>query len=89
MKRGSAHGGRRVREQPWMRHGSDQMTTLILAHKDDNAIFEPNELVVRCALVNMLYCTDVCCEWVSCLHTPSISWNSLQETESTTGSQVM
>ena len=25
---------------------------------------------VRSALVNKLYCTDVYCEWVSCLHTP-------------------
>ena len=23
---------------------------------------------MRSALVNRLYCTDVCCEWVSCLH---------------------
>ena len=34
------------------------MTTLDLAHKDD-------ALVVRCALVNKLYCTNVSCEWVS------------------------
>ena len=47
---GSAPGGRRVREQPWMRHGSHQMTTLVLVHKDDNAILEPCASVVRCAL---------------------------------------
>ena len=35
--------------------------------KDDNAILEPSALCVRSALVNRLYCTDVCCEWVSCL----------------------
>ena len=44
---------------------------------------------VRSALVNRLYCTDVHCEWVSCLHTPSIFWNCFQETEVTTISQMM
>ena len=53
-----------------MRHGSHQMTTLILAHKDDNAILEPSALCVFSALVNNLYCTDMYCEWVSCLHSP-------------------
>ena len=57
-----------MREQPRMRHGLHQMTTLILAHKDDIAILEPSASVVRCALVNKLYYTDVSCEWVSCLH---------------------
>ena len=65
------------------------MTTLILAHKDDNAILEPSALVVRSALVNRLYCTNVSCEWVSCLHSPSIFWNSFQETEITTIYQMM
>ena len=51
--------------------------------------FEPSALVVRCALVNKLYHTNVSCEWVSCLHTPSIVWNSLQETEVTTISQML
>ena len=46
-----------------MRYGSHQMTTLILEHKDDNAILEPSALVVRCALVNKLYYTNVSCEW--------------------------
>ena len=54
-----------------MRHGSHKMTTLILANKDDNAILEPSAPVVRCALVNKLYCTNVSCEWVSCLHPES------------------
>ena len=40
------------------------MTTLLLAHKDDNAILEPSALCARSALVNKLYCTDVSCEWV-------------------------
>ena len=44
---------------------------------------------VRSALVNKLYCTDVCYEWVSCLHSASIFWNSFQETEITTISQMM
>ena len=55
-------------EQPWMRLGSHQVTTLILAHKDDNAILEPSALCVRSALVNKLYYTDVYCDRVSCLH---------------------
>ena len=88
-RRGSAHGGRRVREQPWMRHGSHQMTTLVLANKDDTAILEPSALVVRCALVNKLYYRNVACEWVSCLHSPSIFWNSFQETEISTIYQMM
>ena len=88
-RRGSTHGGRRVREQPRMRHGSHKMTTLILAHKDDNAILEPSALVVRCELVNKLYHSNVSCESVSCLHTPSIFWNSFQETEITTIYQMM
>ena len=54
-----------MREQPWIRHVSHQMTTLVLAHKDDNAILEPCALVARSAPVNKLYCTDVSCEWVS------------------------
>ena len=33
--------------------------------------------------------TDVYCEWVSCPHSPSIFWNSFQETEITTISQMM
>ena len=65
------------------------MTTLILAHKDDHAMLEPSALVVRCALVNELYYTNVSCEWVSCPHTPSIFWNSFQETEITTIYQMM
>ena len=39
--------------------------------------------------MNKLYCTDACCESVSCLHLPSIFWNSFQETETTTISQMM
>ena len=56
-----------MRDQPRMRHGSHQLTTLILAHKDDHAILEPSASVVRCALVHKLCCTNVSCEWVSCL----------------------
>ena len=78
-----------MREQPWVRHVSHQMTTLVLAHKDDNAILEPSALVVRCALVNKLHFRNVSCEWVSCVHTPSIFWHSFQETEITTISQMM
>ena len=66
-----AHGERQVR-QPRMRHGSHQVTKLILAHKDDNAILEPSAPVVGCALVNKLYYTNVSCEWVSCLHPESL-----------------
>ena len=56
------------------------MITLILAHRDDDAILEPSALAVRSALVNKLYNTNVSCEWVSCLHTPSIFWNFFHET---------
>ena len=46
---------------------------------------------INCAFlaVNTLYCTNVSCEWVSCLHSPSIFWNSFQETETTTIYQMM
>ena len=44
---------------------------------------------MRSALVNKLYCTSVYCEWVSCLHAPSIFRNSFQETEITTMSHMM
>ena len=33
-KRESAHGGRRVRVQPWTRHVTNQMTKLVLGHKE-------------------------------------------------------
>ena len=39
--------------------------------------------------MNKLYCTDVYCEWVHVYLTPSIFWNSFQETEITTISQMM
>ena len=49
------------------------MTDSFQAHKDDNAIIElcwplSQARDVRSALVNKLYCTDVYCEWMSCLH---------------------
>ena len=51
----------------WDNQGWDMEHTRWLdsfqAHKDDNAILEPSALRVRSALVNKLYCTDVCCEW--------------------------
>ena len=61
----------------------------LFRHKDDNAILESCALVVRSSVVNKLYYTDVSCEWVSCLHTPSIFWHSFQETEITTMSHMM
>ena len=55
----------------WGNQGWDMKHTRWLnsfqAHKDDNAVLEPSALCVRSALVNKLYCTDVYCEWVSCL----------------------
>ena len=54
-----------MREQPWMRHVTHQMTRLF-SDTDDNANLEPSASVVRCALVNNLYYTNVSCEWVSC-----------------------
>ena len=46
---------------------------------------------INCAVraVNKQYYTTVSCEWVSCLHLPSIFWNSFQETEITTIYQMM
>ena len=79
-----------MREQPWMRHVTHQMTTLILVHKDvckSRLVLNLSQAKrIECAVraVIKLYCTDVSCEWVSCLHFPSIFWNSFQETESTT-----
>ena len=43
-----------------------------------------------CGIVRMTCtCTNVSCEWVSCLHSPSIFWNSFQETEITTLYQMI
>ena len=71
---------------------ADQMTDSFQAHKDDAAILEPcwplsQARDVRSALVNTAL--HVQCEWVSCLHPPSIFWNSFQETDITTISQMM
>ena len=74
-----ARGEWQVRGQPWMRHGSHQMTTLVLAHKDDDAILQQSALCARSALVNKLYCTDVSCEWVSCLHLCRCLFNWLHQ----------
>ena len=57
--------------------------------KDDNAILEPMRINCAVRAVIKLYCTDVSCEWLSCLHLPSIFWNSFQETEITTIYQMM
>ena len=71
-----AHGGRRVREQPWMRHVTHQMTKLILKHKDackSCLVLNLSQAKrIECALraVIKLYCTGVSCECVSCLHPP-------------------
>ena len=43
----------------------------------------------RSALWNKLYCTDMCCEWLSYLHIQSIFWNSFQEGEISVISQMM
>ena len=64
------------------------MTDSFQAHKDVIQ-FLSQARAMRSALVNSLYCTDVCCEWVSCPHLPSIFWNSFQETEITTISKMM
>ena len=67
---------------------ADQMTDSFQAHKDVMQ-FLSQARAMRSALVNRLYCTDVSCEWVSFLLSPSIFWNSFQETEITTISQMM
>ena len=62
-----------MREQPWMRHVAHQMTTLIFGHKDacksrlvlNLSQAERIECAVRAVLI--LFCTNVSCEWVSCL----------------------
>ena len=67
-----------MREQPWMRHVTHQMTTLILGQKDackSRLVLNLSQAKrIECAVraVIKLCCTDVSCEWVSCLHAPSI-----------------
>ena len=67
-----------MREQPWMRHVTHQMTKLILVHKDackSRLVLNSSQAKrVECAVraVIKLYCTDVSCEWVSCPHTPRV-----------------
>ena len=84
-----------MREQPWMRHVTHQMTKLILVHKDaskSRLVLNLSQAKrIECAVraVIRLYCTDVSCEWVSCLHTSSIFWSSFQETEITTIYRMM
>ena len=54
------------------------MTDSFQAHKDFTQFLSQARAVqaraVRSALVNRLYCTDVCCEWVSCLHLKDDVW---------------
>ena len=59
------------------------------AHKDVMQ-FLSRARAMRSALMKRLYYT-VCvqCLWVYCLHSPSIFWNSFQETEITTISRMM
>ena len=59
----------------------DQMTDSFQAHKDVMQLLSQAR-AMRSALVNRLHCTDVCCERVSCPHTPSTFWISFRETES-------
>ena len=78
-RRGSAHGGRRMREQPWMRHVTHQMTELILEHKDacksrlvlNLSQAKRIEWAVRAVI--KLYCTNVSCEWAS----TELVWTSI------------
>ena len=86
-----------MREQPWMRHVTHQMTKLILKHKDacksrlvlNLSQAKHNECALRAVI--KLYCTDVSCECVSCLHPPCrfSGIPSFQETEITTIYQMM
>ena len=65
-----------MREQPWMRHVTHQMTKLILEHKDvckSRLVWDlSQDKRIECAVraVIKLYCADVSCERVSCLHPP-------------------
>ena len=78
-----------------MRHVTHQMTKLMLDQKDackSRLVLNLSQAKrIECAVraVIKLYCTDVSCEWVSCLHSPSIFWNSFQDTEITTIYQMM
>ena len=58
----------------WDNQGWDMENTRWLdsfqEHQDDNAILKPSAMCGRSVLVNKLYCTDVYCEWLTCLHTP-------------------
>ena len=89
--RWSAHGEKQVREQPWMRHETHQMTRFFSGAQCISwaLSLDPSALAVRSALVIKLYITDVFCEWVSCLHHPVDFLEFLQETEITTISQMM
>ena len=77
-----------MREQPWMRHVTHQMTELFSDTKMTMQFL--SHVRINCAVraVNKLYCTKVSCEWMSCLHPPSIFWNSFQETQITTFYQM-
>ena len=68
---------------------ANQMTDSFQAHKDDPCDLSQAR-AVRSALVNKLYCA-VCAVFVAVLsiHTPSIFWNSFQETKITTICQMM
>ena len=83
-----------MREQPWMRHVTHQITNFF-GHKDackSRLVLNLSQAKrIECAVraVIKLYCTDVSCEWVSCPHFPSIFGNSFQETEITAIYQMM
>ena len=86
-----------MREQPWLRHVTHQMTKLILVHKDackSRLVLDLSQAKrIECAVraVIKLYCTDESCEWVSCPHSsPSIFLEFLPgNTEITTIYQMM
>ena len=62
-----------MREQPWMRHVTHQMTTLIQVNKDAcksplvPSLSQAKRIECAVRAVIKLHCTDVSCEWVSCL----------------------
>ena len=91
-----------LREQQRVRHVRHQMTRLFRRTKMtlQSVWLEPSAwcafrlmiiilITASLSLVNRLCCADVFCEWVSCHHAPSFFWNSFQETEITTISQMM
>ena len=77
-----------MREQPWMRHVTHQITTLILGHKDackSRLVLNLSQAKrIECAVraVIKLCCTDVSCEWVTPAILAGKGWRGRGESDS-------